>query len=134
VRPRAKRYTQLLAIFVASLVLTQSSGVARALNVGTVHCCCGPHSVARLCACLRCPVKLKRAAQHSHGLDEDVVRPLGACAPSSEDGALVVLATLPIPPSLNEVDGLASSFLRTVRPLFGRQPSTPRPPPRSQLV
>ncbi len=128
--PRSgRRLRTLFALLLAGLVLVQGVGIARAMSMATVHCCCGVHSIARMCLCLGCPVKLKRAAQQAQVPDEETLRPVGSCTPSTEEGALVVLATSAPPPILSLQAPIEISLLAQARPLHGRQPSTPRPPP-----
>jgi len=118
----------LLALLVSLLVVVESAGVARAIGLGsTVSCCCGRHSIARPCNCLRCPSKLRHAeAHHDHGA---TVVALGQCTPSTEEGALLVVATvvaapsLPVPVALGELTRLAIAAPRSV------QPEPARPPP-----
>lgn len=116
-------------MLLASVMLLQSVGAARAMSMDSVHCCCGTHSVARVCACLHCPIALKRQAQRAHVPDEETMVPVGACHPSVEDGALVVLATLPTPPSLAVTLNRGRAALVTEQLLLGRDLTTPRPPP-----
>ena len=119
----------LFALLLAGLVLVQGVGVARAMSMATVHCCCGVHSIARMCNCLRCPVKLKRAAQQAQVPDEETLRPVGSCSPSTEDGALLVLATLVERPRLSQRAPVEVALLSHARPLEDRPLETPRPPP-----
>ena len=118
------------SLLLALLLLLEAAGVARAVGVGSmVHCCCGPHSVARTCACLRCPVKLRRAQASDHDHHEASLAPPGSCVPTVEADVLVVLATVPVPPSLADRTPAVMDDFIAIPPLAGLAADPSRPPP-----
>lgn len=117
-----------LAILVAILIVAESAGAAQAFGLDSeVHCCCGPHSVARKCRCGSCPVSKRRKSDrgklshlqsggdcHPHG-DSD-----GRLVPLS-DGAFLPAAPLPPPARPLRVPPLSR--------LVSRAADGERPPP-----
>jgi hypothetical protein len=116
---------RVIAVVLAMLLWGESAGIARAVAAdGVVSCCCGPHSAARRCHCLRCPVGLHRDAPSTTKL-----APSSSCVGHGGEEALLVIATLPLHvPQLH-----APSFIRIIAERAVTPPSatlrTDRPPP-----
>ena len=79
------------AVGLALLLVAESAGVARAYDACSItHCCCGSHSVARVCKCEHCPARRGKQISSEQGhLDAP-----SDCVAHAQNDALVVTATL----------------------------------------
>jgi len=81
----------LAAVGLALLLVAETAGVARAYDACSItHCCCGSHSVARICKCEHCPARRGKQIGSEHAR-------VGApteCVTNAQNDALVVTATL----------------------------------------
>jgi hypothetical protein len=117
-----------LALLLIALVVIETAGLAQAFGIDAmVHCCCGPHTAARKCRCLSCPV----TRRHKR---EDVgsrIATGGDCHndQTSNDGRLIPLSDPLIRAPQAEPDfvGFVSEF--PIAQLRGRSRDVARPPP-----
>jgi len=122
---------QLIVALLVVLLVAESSGVARAFGPGSiVTCCCGPHSAARRCKCLHCPVAQRDDHDHDHERGGARIAAAQDCDGNApEEAVLDVEALLITPIAVPTPAAMSLRATWSLPELADRLTEPTRPPP-----